>query len=546
MKLIRELMQLQEERGYLSDETLREVSDRRRVPLYRLEGLVSFYTHFRRTPPPQEVIHVCRDVCCAMHQADSPTGFLTGEIHEVSCLGRCDAAPAVSINDRPSSGGSSLTGGRSIAVHVDPHSDETERYSTVRQFVQDLDALKAACVDRLTAAGLKGMGGAGFPTGNKWEFVAAAALNPPVVDDFALTDEDAKHPQKYVICNADESEPGTFKDREILAQLPHLVIEGMLLAGLTIGAERGILFIRHEYGPERERFETELRRAQDSGVLGPNAAGSGRAFDIEVFVSPGGYILGEETALLECLEDKRGEPRHKPPYPGERGLWGQPTLINNVETFALATSIIHHGPDWWRAQGKDGCSGLKFVCISGDVTNPGVFEIPVGTTVCELIEMAGGVRNGTPLKAFLPGGASSNLLPADKAATPLDFDAIRAAGSMLGTGAVIVFDESRDLFPLATNLVKFFRNESCGKCVPCRIGSQRAVELLELGSTPAAQSGRSASVGVPSLLPTLQNLNATLEQTSICSLGQVALHPILSMLQHFPNELPTSNGFTVA
>ncbi len=534
MKLIRELLRLQEERGHLSDDMLRELSERLRVPLYRLEGLVSFYTHFRRTPPEGPVVHVCRDVCCAMRR---PTGSISapeGETHEVSCLGRCDSAPAseihgaMGVSHLPMTWEGPETWPIRFHAKSNPYLEPEDRYRTVQQLAGDLDDLKAKCIECLTAAGLKGMGGAGFPTGKKWEMVAAATLNRPVVDEYAMTDEDAKVARKYVVCNADESEPGTFKDREILAQFPHLVIEGMVLAGLTIGADRGILFIRHEYGPEREAFEAELARARDAGVLGDDAARSGCAFDIEVFVSPGGYILGEETALLECLEDKRGEPRNKPPYPGQRGLWGQPTLINNVETFALATSIVHHGAEWWQQQGKEGFKGLKFVCISGDVERPGVFEVPVGTTVRELIELAGGVRNGKPLKAFLPGGASSNFLPADKVDTPLDFDAIRAAGSMLGTGAVIVFDETCDLFPLATNLVKFFRNESCGKCVPCRVGSQRAVEHLE-----AAESG-----SIHADLTMLSELNETLEQTSICGLGQVALHPVLSMLEHFPDEMP--------
>ena len=264
-------------------------------------------------------------------------------------------------------------------------------------------------------------------------------------------------------------------------------------------------------------------------MLGANAARSGRSFDIEIFVSPGGYILGEETALLEALEDKRGEPRNKPPYPGTSGLWGKPTLINNVETFALATSIVHHGDDWWHGQGREGHSGLKFVSVSGDVAQPGVYEIPLGTTVAELIERAGGMRDAATLKAFLPGGASSNFLTASHADTPLDFETMKQAGSMLGTGAVIVIAEGRDLFALAANLVRFFRNESCGKCVPCRAGSQRAVELLDgvlAGDNPASE------------LEVLTDLGDTLEQTSICGLGQVALNPILSMLKFFPADVP--------
>ena len=541
MYLLRELARLQHERGCLSDDTLRELATRENVPLYYLEGLVSFYPHFCRIPPPKWTLSVCRDVCCEMRHHERPDHahwYPDVELHAVSCVGRCDSPPVVMVNGERLAVDENHGAGE--VAHYPEGIDRDLRdgvastfgfnYESLRSLISDQHELAEHCVDCLTAAKLRGMGGAGFPTGKKWELVAGAELNPPPVDTRLVKDDFALTPQKYVICNADESEPGTFKDREILAQLPHLVIEGMVLAGLAIGARRGIVFIRHEYEPERIKLEAELERAREAGVLGDDAAGSGQSFDVEVFVSPGGYILGEETALLECLEDKRGEPRNKPPYPGERGLWGQPTLINNVETFALATAIVHHGPDWWHAQGKEDFSGLKFVCISGDVEQPGVFEIPVGTTVAELIETAGGMKGGRALKAFLPGGASSNFLPASAVHTPLDIDAVRQAGSMLGTGAVVVFDETRDLFALATNLVRFFRNESCGKCVPCRIGSQRAVEMLE---TVAA--GRPA----PSFHQTLVELNETLEQTSICGLGQVALHPILSMLKHFPDEQPS-------
>ena len=561
LKLLRELIRIQHERGYLDDATLRELSKQQRVPLYQLEGLVSFYPHFRRTPPPLFSVHVCRDVSCSMGGCLKLSAELRSrlqergdvEIREVSCIGRCDSAPAVSINEEPltNSGRSvdevlkavlKLTAPGSgtaefkigdtkslpvedvappilnsavpdpwVARRCNPYASADSRYSTVTSLAANLDDLATKCIDRLTAAGLRGMGGAGFPTGRKWQLVRGEAASP-----------------KYVICNADESEPGTFKDRQILSELPHLVIEGMLLAALTIEAEQGIVFLRHEYGPEQESLEAALNDARQRGVLGPNAAGSGRTFDIEIFVSPGGYILGEETALLECLEDKRGEPRNKPPYPGTHGLWGQPTLINNVETFALATAIIHHGADWWKAQGTRGCAGLKFVSISGDVNAPGVYEIPVGTTVRELIDIAGGMRDGAALQAFLPGGASSNFLPAEKVDTPLDFDAMKAAGSMLGTGAVIVISDRHKLLDLATNIVRFFRNESCGKCVPCRMGSQKAVEVLE---------EITCGTRLTSELSLLPELGETLEQTSICGLGQVALSPILSLMRNVPGSV---------
>lgn len=541
MKLLRELMRVQHELGWLSDDTLREIANRQRVPLYRLEGLVSFYPSFRRTPPPRKTVHVCRDVSCAMGGCAKLSADLQGsfadqedvEIVEVSCIGRCENAPAVSIDEIPIGNASLdnlsplIDGSQPLPSNdptqtprqwkCDPYRKPEDRYHTVRALGEDVgetstDTLGEACIDALKESGLRGMGGAGFPTGQKWELVRGES-----------------EPQKYVICNADESEPGTFKDRVILEELPHLVIEGMLLAALTIGSETGIVYLRHEYDRERKSLEAALDHARETGILGENAAGTGRRFDIEIFVSPGGYILGEETALLEALEDKRGEPRNKPPYPGTHGLWGKPTLINNVETYALTTFIMSFGVDWWIDQAADDYVGLKFVSVSGDVKQPGVYLIPIGTTVAELIELAGGMSDGVTLQAFLPGGASSNFLPADKVDTPLDFDAMKAAGSMLGTGAVIVIGDQHNLFDLATNIVRFFRNESCGKCVPCRVGSQKAVQILEgvgCGQSEGAE------------LAILSELGDTLEQTSICGLGQVAINPILSLMKNVPNAVP--------
>ena len=549
MELLRELTDLQRQNGYLDNSMLREFCSRKRVPLYRVEGLVSFYPQLRRTRRPRISIEVCRDVCCAMAGCHQQTqqlherlqGNSDFEVREVSCLGRCEDAPAVAVNGVPSAAAESHDvvclemedgpGNRRGFVSLqtrppvtspdtqrrwecDPYRDASEHYGTVRSLVDSGSDFASVCTDRLKKAGLRGMGGAGFPVGMKWELVARESSD-----------------SKYVVCNADESEPGTFKDRVILEELPHLVIEGMVLAGLAVGAEQGILFLRHEYAKERRILESALAVARDSGVLGVNAAGSGKRFDIEIFVSPGGYILGEETALLEALEDKRGEPRNKPPYPGTSGLWGKPTLIHNVESLALATAIVNRGAEWWTAQGRDGFSGLKFVCVSGDVEQPGVYEVAIGTTVAELIELAGGMKGKKKLKAFLPGGASSNFLSSEHVATPLDLDAMAQVGSMLGTGAVIVFSEDRDLFALATNLVRFFRNESCGKCVPCRTGIEEAVRLLE-----AVQAGESAS----SELAQLSEIGETLQQTSICGLGQIALAPILSLMERFPEEVPTS------
>jgi len=538
MHLIHELEALQAERGHLEKDDLRELAERLSVPLYRLQELVSFYPHFRTTAPAPITVSVCRDMSCHLAGADGLADHLRAalsdqaevEIAEASCLGCCERAPGIRINGVPVRAADLaavvevIRGGgpkRELKPHrawkTDPYGDAEGAYEGVRMALAQDDPGEAAVrlIGELEKSGLRGMGGAGFPTGLKWKLVRAEAATP-----------------KYVVCNADESEPGTFKDRVILEDLPYLVIEGMMLAGLAIGASRGIIYLRHEYEEARACLEEEIARARDIGWLGPDILGSGFDFDAEVFISPGGYILGEETALLEALEDRRGEPRNKPPFPGQKGLYGLPTLMNNVETFAHAAAIAAEGADWWMGRGVNGCAGLKFVAVSGHVEKPGVYEIPMGTTVAELIEIAGGVSGGRALKAFAPGGASSHFLPPDRIETPVDFAALAEAGSMMGSGALVVVAEGTPLLPLATNIVRFFRNESCGKCVPCRDGTEKATGLLE----------RAVSTGEPVDMQVIEKLNLLLTETSICGLGYVALNPLLSVARHWPEEVPGATG----
>lgn len=522
MSLIAELNRLQAERGYLREEELRDVAERLRVPLYRLQEVVSFYPHFRTTPPPRCEVTLCRDLSCFMAGGEAwgakVKALLGGEkdveVREVSCLGRCDRAPAAMVNGVAVGAEAPETVARlalSPPEHhetpaarrqwrIDPYGEGGEPFSIPQAWAQRADEVIAT----VKAAGLRGMGGAGFQTGLKWELVRKEAATP-----------------KYVICNADESEPGTFKDRVLLEEVPHLVVEGMCLAASVVGAERGWIYLRHEYEHACGPLERAIGQALRRGLLG-------RGFEIEIFLSPGGYILGEETALLEALEDKRGEPRNKPPYPGSRGLWGKPTVINNVETFAMVPVILRRGADWWKAQGVRGHQGLKVMAASGDVGRPGVYEIPMGTTVGELIEMAGGIKGGKKLKAFAPGGASSAFLPADKAGVEIDFASVQAAGSMLGSGALVAVAEGADMLSVAHNLVRFFRNESCGKCVPCRTGTEKVVGMLD---QVLAGKGDGTLRGV------LPGLEETLAQTSICGLGQVALNPLTSVLKAWPEEL---------
>jgi NADH:ubiquinone oxidoreductase subunit F (NADH-binding)/NADH:ubiquinone oxidoreductase subunit E len=528
--LIPALNAIQREHGWLPREELIRLSRETRRPLYEIEGLISFYPHFRTAAPAKVEVTVCRDLSCWLHGADERIAEVHErfgddveiEVREVSCIGRCDYAPAATVHEQPVAIDevpevvARAREGQPLAARVklerrtwpnDPYADaaDGDRYATVRAMLSSALSGEQA-IETIKASGLRGMGGAGFPTGAKWEIVA-----------------DQAEELKYVICNADESEPGTFKDRQMLAEQPHLMIEGMLAGMLAVGAEQGWVFIRHEYGAEEEAVRAELEVARAEGVLGDDVLGSGRRLDIDVFTSPGGYILGEESALLECMEGHRGEPRNKPPFPGTYGLWGKPTLMNSVETFAAIPIILQRGAQWWKDQGVNGGVGLKFFAISGDIAKPDVYCVPMGTTARELIELAGGLRDGVELQAFQPGGASSNFLGPDKLDIQLDFKPLADAGSMLGSGAVVVIGDRTNLLAAATNVLRFFRNESCGKCVPCRVGSHKAHQIL----TAALERG----AGADAIDDRIDRLEETLRLTSICGLGQVALGPVMSVLR---------------
>lgn len=529
MKLLQTMLALQEREGWLSDETLKQLAKETGEPLYRLEGLRSFYPVFQEEPGARHVVEVCRDVVCRMQGAPAFRETLLQElkqdpdveVREVSCLGRCEQAPVALVDHHHAASNATevklaLSGHprehkvmQAVDAATDPYQTADAHYGVFKKLRDGAaDSGRDNVIDELKASGLRGMGGAGFPTGMKWAFTRGAEGGP-----------------KQLVCNADESEPGTFKDRCIMETLPHLMIEGMIIGGWVIEAERGIVYLRHEYGEAAEIMRHELIRARELGVLGPDAFGPGKPFDMEVFISPGGYILGEETALLEALEDKRGEPRNKPPFPTNFGLNGLPTLMNNVETFAAVPMILQNGGEWWQSQGVNDCPGLKYMAVSGDVAEPGVYCVPMGTTVADLISRAGGVADGEQLLAFSPGGASTRFLPADKADTSLDFDAMQKAGSALGSGAFVAVAEGRDLLDLATAQARFFRNESCGKCVPCRVGSSKAVAMLEDALKGDIEDG---------LAGLLHELDDTLAQTSICGLGQVALSPVTGVMEMFP------------
>ncbi|GAB1513068.1 NAD(P)H-dependent oxidoreductase subunit E [Actinophytocola sp. KF-1] len=525
--LIPALNAIQARLGWLPREELEELAREVKRPRYEIEGIVSFYPHFRTTPPPKVALHVCHDLSCWLRGGEDRIAAIKEqygadtdvELVEVSCLGRCDTAPAADVNEHPVPMSDvdavvAAARGDGVAAAVaatrtepwpnDPYprgSGAGDRYASLRALLAG-ELTADEVVATLSASGLRGMGGAGFPTGKKWELVAG-------------TDD----PVKYAICNADESEPGTFKDRQILADQPHLVLEGLLLGMAVVGAQQGYVFIRHEYGPEERVLRAEIDALRAAGVIGPDACGSGRRLELEIFVSPGGYILGEETALLECMEGHRGEPRNKPPFPGNYGLHGRPTLINSVETFADVPVILQRGAEWWGAQGLGDSVGWKFFAVSGHVANPGVYCVPMGTTVRALIDLAGGVQGGKAVGAVQPGGASSNFIGPDQLDLALDFGTLAQAGTMLGSGALVVMAEGTDLLAAATNVLRFFRNESCGKCVPCRVGSTKAHALLA-GKSAVDDDERSHVL----------RLEEAMRKTSICGLGQVALGPVVSVL----------------
>jgi NADH-quinone oxidoreductase subunit F len=366
-------------------------------------------------------------------------------------------------------------------------------------------------IEMVKQSGLRGRGGAGFPTGLKWSFINRTAPG-----------------DRYVVCNSDEGEPGTFKDRDILRYNPHALIEGMVICGYAIGAVAGYNYIRGEFWEPYERFEAALAEAREAGLLGENILGSGFDFDIHNHLGAGAYICGEETALLESLEGKKGQPRFKPPFPAQFGLYGRPTVINNTETLASVPDIVRQGADWFREIGTGRSGGPKLFAVSGNVNKPGVYEVPLGTPFAELLELAGGVKGGRQLKAVIPGGSSAPVLPgAQMMDLNMDYESIAEAGSMLGSGAVIVMDDSNCMVKVLDRISYFYYEESCGQCTPCREGTgwmHRVVHRIETGK------------GRPEDLALLDDVAHKIMGRTICALGDAAALPVASFVKHFRDE----------
>ena len=367
-------------------------------------------------------------------------------------------------------------------------------------------------VEALKLSALRGRGGAGFPSGLKWSFIRRDMPG-----------------QKYVLCNADESEPGTCKDRDILRFNPHQLIEGMAIGAYAMGASVAYIYMRGEFcGEPFERVEAALQEARDAGLLGKNILGSGFDFELYTHLGAGAYICGEETAMMESLEGKRGLPRFKPPFPAARGLYGKPTTINNVETFASVPVILQHGSEWFLNLGKPNNGGCKIFSVSGHVNKPGNYEVPLGTPFKDLLEMAGGVRNGHKLKAVIPGGSSMPILPADiMMSLDMDFDSIQKAGSGLGSGAVIVMDETVCMVKMLERISKFYMHESCGQCTPCREGTGWLYRMVH-----RIEHGQGTLEDIENLRRTAKNI----EGRTICAFGEAAAWPVGGMLKHFFDE----------
>jgi len=366
-------------------------------------------------------------------------------------------------------------------------------------------------IETVKKSGLRGRGGGGFPTGLKWELTAKP-----------------KSDVKYVICNADEGDPGAFMDRSILEGDPHSVLEAMAICGYAIGSNQGYIYVRAEYPIAVERLYTAIVQAREYGLLGKNLFGTGFDFDIEVRLGAGAFVCGEETALMNSIEGKRGMPRPKPPFPANEGLWGKPTVINNVETLANIPPIILNGAEWYSAIGTERSKGTKVFALGGKVVNTGLVEVPMGTTLREVIfEIGGGIPNGKKFKAVQTGGPSGGCLTEEHLDQPIDYDTLTALGSMMGSGGMIVMDETTCMVDVARFYLDFTRDESCGKCTPCRVGTKRLLEILE-----KITEGK----GTMEDLDTLERLSIQIKNTSLCGLGQTAPNPVLSTLRYFRDE----------
>ena len=542
-ELLAALQETQKILGYLPDVAAEAIGRALRVPLAEVHGVIEFYSMLYKKPTARTVVRICTSPICeqkggegVLRAACRTRGVEPGtssedgkyQIEEAPCLGLCDHAPAGLVGDSPVGnlraddlsqwledpvalplgvvGGSPRwLSGR--CGQIDPGKPgDYEAMGGLKGLRRALSMQPAQVVEEIKASGLVGRGGAAFPAGMKWEMVAGAA-----------------DPVHLVVCNADESEPGTFKDRVIMEGDPFFILEGMTICGYAVGARRGYLYVRGEYPRAQAILSQAIEAARKEGWLGEGLLGSRFSFDVELHSGAGAYICGEETALFESIEGKRGYPRLKPPYPTTHGLFGKPTVINNVETLCTSAWILANGWEAYRSVGTKESPGAKLFCLSGDVARPGVYEAPFGTRLGHLLDLAGGVQG--ELAAVLLGGAAGAFAGPEALEVPMSFEGLRAAGLALGSGVVVAINRSRDMRAILLSLGRFFAHESCGKCFPCQLGTQRQMEILERVARGEGTERDAAA---------LKDIGFTMTSASLCGLGMTAGTAVLSALQRWP------------
>ncbi len=540
---------------HLSQQVLKGISEDLGLSMAFVRGVATFYSMLSERPRGRHIIRVCESPQCQLaggkelvEELQKLLGTAPGEtsadgmftIELSSCLGACDNAPAISIDDAlytnvkqedlpkileearrvdwvgPRQGPSVVLGEPRRLFKDYPPAGEMKEGVPTGSYAGLRHALTELSPDEVLAtikeSGLRGRGGAGFPTGRKWEFTRNASGEP-----------------KYIVCNADEGEPGTFKDRILLEETPHLIIEGLILAGYAVGATQGYIYIRGEFAESIKRMGEALAEARQEGYLGGNILGKDFSFDIEIHQGAGAYVCGEETSLLESIEGKRGFPRLRPPYPASAGLWGKPTVVNNVETLANVPLIISSGVKDYRSLGTQSSPGTKLYPLSGAVNNPGVVETEMGVTLRDLIfGFGGGMAEGTEFSVALVGGAAGVFLGKEMLDVPLEYDSLAERDAVLGSGAVLVLDKGCRISHLLFDILHFFAHESCGKCVPCRIGTARLVELMERFTE---------GMGTEKELDLMLKTARVMRETSLCPLGQSCYPMLQSALNYFRDDL---------
>ncbi len=541
--------------GWISEGALNEICRRLVIPPADAYGVATFYSLLTTEPRPPRTAHVCDDIACKLAGADALCTALGRTIGSESapcangqgtwvrspCLGHCERGPAVLFQlagdesdailaPADADAIAAILSGESVPRSTESSTPQTSTPTTLRllrrigrhdphslaeyRATGGYDALERSLslgrqrvIDEVIASRLQGRGGAAFPTGRKWQAVANAPAQP-----------------HHVVCNADESEPGTFKDRVLMEDDPFAIIESMTIAGYAVGAERGYIYVRGEYPLATERLHQAISQARGDGLLGNTVLGHDTRFDIELRRGAGAYICGEETALFNSIEGFRGEPRNKPPFPTESGLFGKPTVVNNVETLVNVLDIVLDGGDGFASSGTAQSTGPKLFCVSGVVDRPGLYEAPFGATLRQVIELAGGVSDGRTLRTVLLGGAAGSFVGPDNLDVPLTFEGTKAIGASVGSGVVMVFDDRADMTSIVGRIAAFFRDESCGQCVPCRVGTVRQEELLaRIASGRADAASRETTALVSDLAEVMRD-------ASICGLGHTAASAVQSAL----------------